>query len=145
MSKKSGDMKRRKLSTVDLSFIRRQKSFVALFRCFIPLILVFSIVGTASARTVTVENYLKHKNAFRNFHVSWLDGVFNGLKAANSELQRSNKTMLFCPPPNLSMTAEQVSAFFDKFISNHKDQVKSSDFIGALLLDALQETYRCPG
>jgi hypothetical protein len=64
--------------------------------------------------------------------------------AANSELQRTNKTLLFCPPPNFSMTAEEVNAFLDKFITNHKDRVKSSDFIGVLLLGALKETYPCP-
>jgi hypothetical protein len=41
------------------------------------------------------------------------------------------------------MTEGQVSAFFDKFIASHKDRVKSSDFIGVVLLKALKETYPC--
>jgi hypothetical protein len=130
-------------STIDSS-TRECKGLPGVFGTLILAFLVLSIAGTASAKTVTVENYLKHINAFRNFRVSWLDGVFNGLKAANSELQRTNKTLLFCPPPNFSMTAEEVNAFLDKFITNHKDRVKSSDFIGVLLLGALKETYPCP-
>jgi hypothetical protein len=98
----------------------------------------------SSAKTLTVENYLKDKNAFTNFHISWLDGVFNGLKGANSELQSTNKALLFCPPPNFSMTAQQVNSFFDKFITTHKDKVSASDPIGTLLLEALQEAYPCP-
>ena len=111
------------------------------------IILVFLVLmaATAAAKTVTVENYLKHKNAFRNFHVSWLDGVFSGLKAANAELQRDNKAPLICPPADFSLTQGQVSAFFDKFIVSRKSKVQSSDFIGVLLLKALKESYPCPG
>jgi hypothetical protein len=133
-----------RLSSIDISS-RERKRLPSVFGSLILAFLVLSIAGTTSAKTVTVENYLKHRNAFRNFHVSWLDGVFNGLKAANAELQGANKTLLFCAPPDFSMTAEQVSVYFDKFIANHKVQVKSSDFIGVLLLDALKETYPCPG
>jgi hypothetical protein len=116
----------------------------ALRRGVVAALLVLSIAGPAAAKTVTVENYLKHRNAFSNFHISWLDGVFNGLKAANAELQRENKPLLFCPPADFSMSEGQVGPFFDKYVVSHKDKVKPSDFIGVLLLDALRESYPCP-
>ena len=43
-----------------------------------------------------------------------------------------------------SMTAQQVNSFFDKFITNNKDNVRTSDPLGILLLEALQEAYPCP-
>jgi hypothetical protein len=99
---------------------------------------------TASAKAVTVENYMKRQNAFQNFHASWLDGVFDGLKGANAELKRAGKEQLFCPPPDFSMTAQQVNAFFGRYIAGHKATVATSDTIGALLLEALKEAYPCP-
>jgi hypothetical protein len=134
--------RREQLSTTDIS-TREQKGLSGVFGSLMLVFLFFSVAGTAAAKTVTVENYLKQRNAFSNFHASWLDGVFNGLKAANADLQRDNKTLLFCPPAGFSMTEGQVSAFFDKFIASHKDRVKSSDFIGVVLLKALKETYPC--
>jgi hypothetical protein len=116
----------------------------SVFRSVMLIFFILAIAETASAKSVTVENYLKHKNAFKNYHVSWLDGVFNGLRGANSELQRTNKALLFCPPPDFSMTAQQVNAFFDKFVASHKDKVGPSDPIGILLLEALKEAYPCP-
>lgn len=133
-----------KLSAIELPAPRQGKGFFGLFRSVTLIFLILSIAEAASAKSVTVENYLKHKNAFKNYHVSWLDGVFNGLRGANSELQRTNKALLFCAPPDFSMTAQQVNAFFDKFIASHKDKVGPSDPIGILLLDALKEAYPCP-
>jgi hypothetical protein len=130
-------------SILDIPF-RQRKGLLGMFGDLMVALLFLSIVQTASARTVTVENYLRHRNAFSNFHISWLDGVFNGLKAANAEMQRENKPLLFCPPADFSMTEGQVGAFFDKYIASHKDKVRSSDFIGVLLLDALREAYPCP-
>jgi hypothetical protein len=98
---------------------------------------------TAAAKAVTVENYMKRQNAFQNFHASWLDGVFNGLKGANAELKRADKEQLFCPPSDFSMTTQQVNAFFGKYIAGHKAKVATSDTIGALLLEALKEAYPC--
>jgi hypothetical protein len=133
-----------KLPAIELPSFRQRKAFLGLFRSVILVFFVLAIAETASAKSVTVENYLKHQNAFRNFHVSWLDGVFNGLRGANAELRRTNKALLFCPPPDFSMTAQQVNSFFDKFIANHKDKVGTSDPIGTLLLEALKEAYPCP-
>jgi Rap1a immunity proteins len=98
---------------------------------------------TASAKAVTIENYMKRQNAFQNFHASWLDGVFNGLKGANAELKRAGKEQLFCAPTDFSMTAQQVNAFFGTYIAAHKAKVATSETIGALLLEALKEAYPC--
>jgi Rap1a immunity proteins len=111
------------------------------------ILLVFVALSSAcasSAKTLTVDKYLKDEVAFTNFHSSWLDGVFNGLKSANSELQRTNKTPLFCPPPNLSMTPQQVNSFFGQFVTSHSNKVSTSDPVAVLLLEALQESYPCP-
>jgi hypothetical protein len=134
----------KKLSAIELPASRQGKGFLGLFRSVVLMFLILSVAETASAKSVTVENYLKHRNAFKNYHVSWLDGVFNGLRGANSELQRTNKALLFCPPADFSMTAPQVSAFFDKFVASHRDKVGPSDPIGTLLLEALKEAYPCP-
>ena len=123
-----------------LSFSR---SVRILGRTVVICVILFSAC-TASASTMTGDRYLKDKIAFTNFHISWLDGVFNGLKGANSELQRTNRPPLFCPPPHFSMTAQQVNSFFDKFVTNNKGNVRTSDPIGILLLEALQEAYPCP-
>jgi Rap1a immunity proteins len=110
------------------------------------MLLVFAVLSIASAslaKATTVEKYLKDEIAFTNFHSPWLDGVFNGLKSANAELGRTNKAQLFCPPPNFSMTPQQVNSLFGKFITSHSDKVSTSDPIPVLLLEALQEAYPC--
>jgi|SRR5271165_5638925 len=110
------------------------------------ILLVFvasSVAGASSAKTMTVEKYLKDEIAFTNFHSSWLDGVFNGLKSANAELARTNKAQLFCPPANFSMTPQQVNSLFGKFVTSHSDKVSTSDPIPVLLLESLQEAYPC--
>jgi hypothetical protein len=117
-----------------------QKSLQRILIVFVAL----SVACASSAKTLTVEKYLKDKIAFTNFHSSWLDGVFNELKGANAELKHTNKAQLFCPPPNYSMTPQQVSAFFSQFITTHADKVSTSDPIAGLLLEALEEAYPCP-
>jgi len=135
--------RREKHSTIDRPSYRQRKGFLAAFGGALLICCAVSIAGTASAKTITVENYPKHRNAFMNFHVSWLDGVFNGLKGANAELKRTHKVLLFCPPANFSMTELQVNAFFDRFVTSHKHEIAPSDAIGALLLKALEEAYPC--
>jgi hypothetical protein len=115
-----------------------QKSLQGILIAFVDL----SAACASSAKTLTVEKYLKDEIAFTNFHSS--AGVFNGLKGANAELKRTNKAQLFCPPPNYSMTPQQVNAFFSQFITTHADKVSTSDPIAGLLLEALEEAYPCP-
>src|SRR5208283_4406806 len=103
-----------------------------------------SVACASSAKATTVERYLKDEIAFANFHSSWLDGVFNGLKSANAELRRTNKAQLFCPPADLSITPQQVSSFFGKFIASRGNKISTSDPISVLLLKALQDAYPCP-
>jgi hypothetical protein len=127
--------------------LTRDFPLAAFLRTFVKIILIFTALSFAvasSAGTVTVDRYLKDKIAFSNYHVSWLDGVFNGLRAANFELRRTGKSPLFCSPQNLSLTALQVKSLFDQFIVTHKDVVKPSDSIGVLLLEAAREAYPCP-
>jgi hypothetical protein len=112
--------------------LTRDFPLAAFLRTFVKIILIFTALS-------------KDKIAFSNYHASWLDGVFNGLRAANFELRRNGKSPLFCSPQNFSMTALQVKSLFDSFIVSHKDTVKPSDSIGFLLLEALRETYPCPG
>jgi hypothetical protein len=117
----------------------------------LPIVAAAGVLGfsglptahTASAKAVTIENYMKRQNAFQNFHASWLDGVFNGLRSANAELKRADEEQLFCPPPDFSMTTQQVTAFFGKYIAEHKAKVATSDTVDALLLEALKEAYPC--
>jgi hypothetical protein len=127
--------------------LTRDFPLTALLKMFGKIILISTVLSfavAASAKTVTVDRYLKDKIAFSNYHVSWLDGVFNGLRAANFELRRTGKSPLFCSPQNFSMTALQVKSLFDKFIASHTDTVKPSDSIGVLLLEAVREAYPCP-
>jgi hypothetical protein len=133
------ELARAAFSITHLLFSALQKSLGRILLIFVAL----SVAGPSSA-TVTVEKYLKDEIAFTNFHSSWLDGVFNGLKSANAELGRTNKARLFCPPANFSMAPQQVNALFGKFITSHSDKVSTSDPIAILLLQALQEAYPCP-
>jgi hypothetical protein len=126
-------------SSMHLLFSALQNNLGKILLVFVAL----SVAGPSSA-TVTVSKYLKDEIAFTNFHSSWLDGVFNGLKSANAELGRTNKGQLFCPPPNFSMAPQQVNSLFGKFITSHSDKVSTSDPIAILLLEALQEAYPCP-
>ena len=126
-------------SMIHLLFFGLQKYLGKILMVFVAL----SIPCASSAKATTVQKYLKDEIAFSNFHSSWLDGVFNGLKSANAELRRTNKAQLFCPPPDLSMTPQQVNSFFGKFITTHGDKVSTSDPIAILLLEALQEAYPC--
>jgi Rap1a immunity proteins len=140
------DAERRELtragfSVIHLLFFGLQKNLAKILLVFAAL----SVAYTSSAKTMTVEKYLKDEVAFTNFHSSWLDGVFNGLKSANAELRRTNKAQLFCPPANFSMAPQQVNALFAKFIASHSDKVRTSDPIAVLLLEALQEAYPCAG
>lgn len=121
-----------------------RKGFPAMFRSFIGGALAASIAGSVAARTVTVESYSKDKDYFRIFDEAWLDGVYNGLEAANIALMASKQTPLFCPPPKMVMTESQVKSILDRFIVDHNDKVNMSNSIDALLLIALEETFPCP-
>ena len=55
-----------------------QKSLQRILIIFAAL----SVACASSAKTLTVEKYLRDEIAFTNFHSNWLDGVFNGLKGA---------------------------------------------------------------
>jgi Rap1a immunity proteins len=134
------ELARATFSVNQLLLLGLQKSLQRILIVFVAL----SVACASSAKTLTVEKYLKDKIAFTNFHSSWLDGVFNGLKGANAELNRTNKAQLFCPPPYYSMTPQQVNAFFGQFITTHADKVSASDPIAGLLLQALEEAYPCP-
>jgi hypothetical protein len=124
---------------VHLLFLALQKNLGKILLVLAAL----SVASASSAKTMTVETYLKDEVAFTNFHSSWLDGVYNGLKSANAELGRTNKAQLFCPPPNFSMTPQQVNSLFGKFVTSHSEKVSTSDPIPVLLLGALQEAYPC--
>ena len=115
-----------------------------MFRSIIAVLLATSIAVSASARTVTVESYLKDKNYFKTFDEAWLDGVYNGLESANAALMTSKQTPLFCSPLKMAMTESQIKSILDRFISAHKDKVGMSDSIDMLLLIALEETFPCP-
>jgi hypothetical protein len=134
------ELDRATFSMNQLLLLGLQKSLQRILIVFVAL----SVASDSSAKILTVEKYLKDKIAFTNFHSSWLDGVFNGLKGANAELKRTNKAQLFCPPPNYSMTPQQVNVFFSQFITTHADKVRTSDPIAGLLLEALEEAYPCP-
>ena len=101
------ELDRATFSMNQLLLLGFQKSLKRILIVFVDL----SVACASSAKTLTVEKYLKDKIAFTNFHSSWLDGVFNGLKGANAELKRTDKAQLFCLPPNYSMTPQQVNAF----------------------------------
>jgi hypothetical protein len=115
-----------------------------MLRCIIAGVLAASLAGSASARTVRLESYLKDKDYVKVFDEVWLDGVFNGLEEANIFLRITKQEPLFCEPQNMVMTEDQVKSILDTFISKNKDTLAMSETLDTLLLIALKKTFPCP-
>jgi len=114
----------------------------------IACIAIFTIIFLSShafAATVTLESYLKEKKeTFKEFTEIWIDGVFNGLEAANIELSQKHKAPLFCIPPQLAVTEYQVKAIADAYIAKHKSTLPMNVGTDLVLQQGLEETFPCP-
>ena len=71
----------------------------------------------------------------------YLNGIYQGLRLANSSLSVSNRKAFFCIPDTVTVDTNQLSALVEDTINAH--QLPPDTQIEPIVLMSLQETFPC--
>jgi hypothetical protein len=98
--------------------------------------------GSANAATLRFKNYTAPENEKQRFlNAIYLDGLKEGLITFNIALVHSGAAPLFCLPPKIVLTVDQV----DDILMREAKSVPTPDDmpIGIPLLAGLRKTFPC--
>lgn len=111
-------------------------------RTLLALIGLLSLVPSIARADITVPQWIAASESERQVMLIYLAGVEHGLSTANIALVDEGRAALYCPPPRLPLTAEQVGAIVDHFLEAHPS-LGDSVSLPIVTLFALQDTFPC--
>ncbi|WP_297799527.1 hypothetical protein [uncultured Brevundimonas sp.] len=71
----------------------------------------------------------------------YISGVENGFKWANASAELTHGVKLYCAPPELALTEDQIVSILDRYIE--KESPEDSDPLGMILMFALMDVFPC--
>jgi len=104
---------------------------------FTPL---FTLPLAREARAeLSVKDFIIIKDT--SYFSYYLNGIYQGLRLANSSLSASNRKMFFCIPETVTVDATQLGSLIEDTINAH--QLAPDAQIEPIALMSLQETFPC--
>jgi len=100
--------------------------------------------STVLAQTLTLDSYLHPPNEIQGiFSKAYLAGAKDGLNVLNAAIAQKYglNALLFCPPPNLALTEDQVGDIVRRWVKDRG--VRSDTPVAIVLLYGLEETFSC--
>ena len=88
---------------------------------------------------LTVKEFIIIKDT--SYFSYYLNGIYQGLRLANSSLSASNRKMFFCIPDTITMDTHQLSSLIEDTINAH--QLPPDAQIEPIVLMSLRETFPC--
>lgn len=110
----------------------------------IPLSLFVSILFTPplareAHAELSVKDFIIIKDT--SYFSYYINGIYQGLRLANSSLSASNRRMFFCIPETITMDTRQLGSLIEDTINAH--QMAPDAQIEPIVLMSLQETFPC--
>lgn len=100
------------------------------------------VASGANAATLRLKNYLAPENERqRILNAIYLDGLKDGLITYNVAIARTGAAPLFCLPPTLVLTPEQVDDILMREIKGR--QMPDDMIVGIPLLAGFRKTFPC--
>lgn len=99
--------------------------------------------------SATAKEIASAKELVANIHDErnrdYLRAVKEGLDWANVRLVEKHQPLLFCQPPKMALTLDQLSDILQRYVDDKQHSPLLADFpVRLVLLDALQEVFPCP-
>ncbi|WP_394101601.1 Rap1a/Tai family immunity protein [Xanthobacter wiegelii] len=74
---------------------------------------------------------------------TYIEGLSSGIDWTNTAISTMKKgSPLFCPPPNISITIEQVENILIRYLANKPSEAQYP--VGFVMLKAFRDTFPCP-
>ena len=108
----------------------------------IILIVAVLVCNRADAQSVRLKEYFHPTPKFKLLDKAFIAGVKDGLMAYNAAMEKNGRA-LFCMPPKLALTAEQLEEIMMRWVEKNRAKVTDEMPISLPLLLAFEETFSC--
>lgn len=111
---------------------------IGILSLFLSTLFAFPLAREAHAE-LSVKDFIIIKDT--SYFSYYINGIYQGLRLANSSLSVSNRKMFFCIPDTVTMDTQQLGALIEDTINAH--QLAPDVQIEPIVLMSLQETFPC--
>jgi type II secretory pathway pseudopilin PulG len=91
----------------------------------------------------TFGEWLDATGAGRNRMILWMGGVYSGLAWSNIELAARGQAPIFCPPPQVRVTGQDVVNLVTAQARGGV-QISRNHLLGGVVVSALKTAFPCP-
>lgn len=112
--------------------------FIIPLSLFVSALFTLPLASEARAE-LSVKDFIIIKDT--SYFSYYINGIYQGLRLANSSLSASNRKMFFCIPDTVNVDTNQLGSLIEDTINAH--QLAPDAQVEPILLMSLQETFPC--